>query len=186
MKLKLLTISAICLIATACTANTSTVHHEKIQTVNLHKQSGNILIASTDLNKQNSFKDIQQSINDFDVNTILKNALDHNLLDKNAFSENVIVTPSFDQHTNVSASTATLTPSVTMSADYSTVNVTLTTSTAINGKRTYSPQKKVGHGSSSENKQHLLNHPIPLKEDIINALYEVAQQFADDTNNSYK
>ena len=73
-----------------------------------------------------------------------------------------------------------------MPTDYSTVNVTLTTSNATNGKRTYSTHKKVGHGSSSENKQHLLKHSIPLKEDIVNTLYEVAQQFADDTNNSYK
>ena len=72
-----------------------------------------------------------------------------------------------------------LVPSVTMSDDYGVITVQLTAKTGQNQK-VYSANRVVANGTSSENKQYATDNPIQVKELIINALYDVAEQYAVD------
>lgn len=66
-----------------------------------------------------------------------------------------------------------------MSADYRILNVVLTVTTD-KSEYLYSSKKIAADGTSSENRQHLINNPIPLKEKTANALYDVAKKFVND------
>jgi len=68
-----------------------------------------------------------------------------------------------------------------MSDDYGVITVELTAKTG-QSQRVYSSKETVANGTASENMQYAINNPLVLKEKIINALYDVAQQYATDFN----
>ncbi len=183
INLKLFAVSIICLVATACTTtNKNRESNEPTQWINVYQLSENITINSTDSRELHDFKVVQTKTNNFGVNKILKNALDHYLLDQDdEFSGNVVANATIDKSTKSSYLKPLLIPSITMSDDYRVITVELT-ATADQTQRVYSSKKIVANGTLSENKQYAINNPIPLKESIVNALYDVAQQYADDFN----
>ena len=81
-----------------------------------------------------------------------------------------------------------------MSSSYDVVDITLKVTTAQKSPRntenqhksTYSSQQLIDNASlesgKEENKQYWIDNPIILKEKIVNGLYDVAEQFADDFN----
>jgi len=184
INVKKILILACCVTVSACATNAplnhSSAHHTKIQTVNLEQLNENITInAGGDVNKINAFKVVQRNLNDFSSNAVLKEALQHNMLDGKAFGDEVVV----GSGSSKSASSApVLTPVVIMSADYGVVNVVLIKRKS--GKKDnviYSSLQKVGSHSIS-NKQYWVENPLVLKEKIVNGLYDVAGQFANDAN----
>jgi len=223
INVKLTLILIFCAVTSACTTTSSLnrdlVHQEKIKTVYVNQMSQNVSVESTNSNstvgfllggpigyavgsavdsnvkskKQKELSNIQDNINNFSVNAVLKTALQHNLVG-NAFADNVIIDSNFDSSIKKPYLIPVLKPSVTISSDYRVVSVQLKTSTthkASNGtqkqyKGVYTSQKFVGGNASStdkeSNKQFWTDNPILLKEKIVNALYDVAQQFANDFN----
>ena len=83
-----------------------------------------------------------------------------------------------------------------MSANYGVIDILLTTSTTQQSlknaekqnqyKGIYSSQQLIESDSLSvskkDNKQYWLDNPVALREKIVNGLYDVAKQFADDFN----
>ncbi len=210
--------------ATKNPLNRDLIYKEKIETIHLNRLNENISIERSRVNgviesdlisrvidtsalseKQdiisdipdNVFSKIKENLNDFDVNKVLKNALEHNILDKNVFNENVIVSQNFDKSIKNSYLIPVLTARIVMSADYSEVTISLRSSTTQqadnndpkqnNAKSTYSSVQRTtlsGRLSSDEqaNKQYLLDNPVVLKEKIVDGLYDVTKQFVDDFN----
>lgn len=210
--------------ATKNPLNRDLIYKEKIETIHLNRLDENISIERSRVNgviesdlisrvidtsalseKQdiisdipdNVFSKIKENLNDFDVNKVLKNALEHNILDKNVFNENVIVSQNFDKSIKNSYLIPVLTARIVMSADYSEVTISLRSSTTQqsdnndpkqnNAKSTYSSVQRTtisGRLSSDEqaNKQYLLDNPVALKEKIVDGLYDVTKQFVDDFN----
>lgn len=142
-----------------------------------------------------AFDVIQEKSDDMSANAVLQNALEHSLEGK-AFSEGLVIDSKYDRSIKKPYLTPIVRPSVIMSANYGVINVLLVTSTtqkSIKNAETYnqyngvySSQQVVGSDSLSvnkkENKQFWIDNPLVLKEKIINGLYDVAQQFADDFN----
>lgn len=186
INLKLFTVSIICLVATACTTSTTTSKRiegkEKAQWINVYQLSENITISSTDSRKLDDFKVVQIKTNNFGVNKILINALDHHLLDQDdEFSGDVVPNATIGKNSESSDLKPLLIPSITMSDDYRVITVELIAKTD-QSQRVYLSKKIVANGTPSENKQYAINNPIPLKEKVINALYDVAEQYANDYN----
>lgn len=184
IKIKLFAVSIIGLAATACTTtiNKSLEGKEKVQWINVYQLSENIIISSSDSRELHDFKEVQIKTNNFGVNKILKNALDHHLLDQDdEFSGNVVPNATIDKNAKSSYLKPLLIPSITMSDDYRVITIELTAKID-KSQRVYSSKKVVANGTPSENKQYAINNPILLKEKIINALYDVAQQYANDFN----
>ena len=223
-KLKLILILTVCGAISACASNSplnrDLIHQEKIQTVNVTHLDENISIkasssglvigavaggliggaigSAVDSNinsgRKKNFASTQESINNFNVNVILKNALEHKLLDGKAFSDSVVIDTGFDQSVKKPYLIPVLTPSIVMSSSYDVVDITLKVTTAQKSPRntenqhksTYSSQQLIDNASlesgKEENKQYWIDNPIILKEKIVNGLYDVAEQFADDFN----
>lgn len=186
--LSLFAVSIICLVATACTTNTSTNKSLEIKEkniwINVYQLSENIIINSTDSKKVNDFKVVQVKTNNFGVNKILKNALDHHLLDQNdEFNGDVVPNATIEKNSQPSNLKPLLIPSITMSDDYRVIIVELTAKTNQN-QRVYLSKQIVSDGTLLENKQYAINNPILLKEQIIIALYDVAEQYASDFQSS--
>ena len=223
-KLKLILILTVCGAISACASNSplnrDLIHQEKIQTVNVTQLDENISIkasssglvigavaggliggaigSAVDSNinsgRKKNFASTQESINNFNVNVILKNALEHKLLDGKAFSDSVVIDTGFDQSVKKPYLIPVLTPSIVMSSSYDVVDITLKVTTAQKSPRntenqhksTYSSQQLIDNASlesgKEENKQYWIDNPIILKEKIVNGLYDVAEQFADDFN----
>ena len=223
-KLKLILILTVCGAISACASNSplnrDLIHQEKIQTVNVKQLDENISIkesssglfigavaggliggaigSAVDSNinsgRKKNFASTQESINNFNVNVILKNALEHKLLDGKAFSDSVVIDTGFDQSVKKPYLIPVLTPSIVMSSSYDVVDITLKVTTAQKSPRntenqhksTYSSQQLIDNASlesgKEENKQYWIDNPIILKEKIVNGLYDVAEQFADDFN----
>ena len=186
INLKLFAVSISCLVATACTTsgpiNKSLEGKEKAQWINVYQLSENIIISSSDSKKIHDFKVVQTKTNNFGVNKILNNALDHHLLDQDdEFIGDVVPNATIDKSSKSSSLKPLLIPSITMSDDYSVISVELTAKTG-QSEQVYSSKKIVANGTPSENKQYAINNPLELKELIINALYDVAEQYASDFN----
>ena len=186
MNLKLCAVSVILLATMACTTTTtstkSIVVAEKTRWINVYQLSHNIIINSTDPSKVDGFKAVQVKTNNFGVNHILKNALDHHLLDQDdEFNGDVVPNATIEKTSASSDLKPLLIPSITMSDDYSAITVELTAKTD-QSQQVYSSKQIVANGTALENKQYALNNPIPLKEMIIIALYDVAEQYASDLN----
>jgi len=183
INLKLITVSIACLAVTACTTSTTTKSikvNENAQWINVYQLSENITINSTDSKKRHDFRVVQVKTNNFGVNKILKNALDHHLLDQDdEFSGTVVPNATIDKSSESSLLKPLLIPSVTMSGDYGVITVQLTAKTG-QSQKVYSANRAVANGTPSENKQYAINNPIPVKELVINALYDVAEQYAVD------
>lgn len=183
INLKLCAITVMFLAVTACTTtpiNTSQEANSKTRWINVYQLSENIIINSTDSKKVTDFKEVQVKTNNFGVNKILKNALDHHLLDQDdEFNGDVVANATIEKTSQSSSLKPLLIPSITMSDDYAVITVELTAKTD-QSKRVYSSQQIVANGTVLENKQYALNNPIPLKEMIIIALYDVAEQYASD------
>lgn len=186
MNLKLCAVSIILLATAACT--TSTPVTQSLETtsetrwINVYQLSDNIVINSTDPRKVQDFKEVQLKTNNFGVNMILINALDHHLLDQDDdFNGDVVPNATIEKTSASSDLKPLLIPSVTMSDDYSAITVELTAKTG-QSQRVYSSKQTVANGTAFQNKQYALNNPIPLKEIVIIALYDVAEQYASDLN----
>ena len=153
---------------------------------------GGAIDASTNAKRRKAIAPLQEKISDFDVNKVLKNALEHNMLDSNAFNESVTINTEYDKSIKKPYLTPILTSSIIMSANYSTVNILLSTSTAQKSasekqnqyRSVYSSQQAIDHGTGkkADNQQYWIDNPLVLKEKIINGLYDVAKQFSDDFN----
>lgn len=218
-KFKLILLLTVCAMSSACTStklNRSSVHNEKISSVNVNKLDENIDIQSSRTwtvvgglvfvplaavgagvdakvteARRGVFKETQGKINDFDVNKVLEAALQHNM-EGAAFNENVVVISG--GRAAESYLVPVLTPTITMSANYGAVKVSLKTSTTQKNvkdeqkqnvyKRVYSSKYNLGNALSNteNNKQYWSNNPVLLKEKIVNGLYDVAKQFSDDFN----
>jgi len=224
INLKLILTLTLCAAISACASNSplnrDLIHQEKIQTVNVTQLDENISIqesksglvigavaggliggaigSAVDSNinsgRKKNFESMQEGINNFNVNVILKNALQHKLLDGKAFSDSVIIDTNYDQSVKKPYLIPVLTPSVVMSSSYDVIDITLKVTTAQKSpknavnqhKSTYSSQQSIDSISSGsgkeENKQYWIDNLIILKEKIVNGLYDVAEQFADDFN----
>ena len=185
INIKLIAVSIVCLVATACATSTPTKSikvNEKAQWINVYQLSENITISTTDSEKVHDFKVVQTKTNNFGVNKVLKNALDHHLLDQDEeYGGTVVPNATIDESAESSPLKPLLIPNVTMSDDYGVITVELTAKTG-QSQRVYSSKETVANGTVSENKQYAINNPLVLKEKIINALYDVAQQYATDFN----
>ena len=227
INLRLFSIFSICLMSTACSTtslNRTLVHQEKIKIVYVNELNGNISIeksnsgkiigtgvggvvgalvgnaidSSTNSKRAEGLTILQGKINDFNVNKIIQNALTHHVQDSAAFSDEVEVTSEFDSTVKKPYLIPVLTPSIIMSADYSSIDITLKTSTsqkAINSdtkqnqyKGKYESSQIISSASTSkdENKQYWIDNPVELKERVVNGLYDVTKQFADDFNSLEK
>ena len=86
INLKLFAVSIICLVTTACTTSALTNKNleskEKVQWINVYQLSENITISSTDSKTVHDYKEVQIKTNNFGVNQVLNNALDHYLLEQ--------------------------------------------------------------------------------------------------------
>ena len=184
INLKLCAVSLALLATTACTT-TSSVNNsveaiEETRWINVYQLSHNIVIDSTDPRTVNDFKEVQRKTNNFGVNMILNNALDHHLLDQDdEFNGDVVPNATIEKTSASSDLKPLLVPSIKMSEDYSVITVELTAK-AGQKQRVYSSKQVVSNGTLSENKQYALNNPIQLKEIVIVALYDVAEQYASD------
>ena len=182
MNLKLCAVIVMLLAATACTTSTpinkSLEANKKPRWINVYQLSENIIINSTDSRKVLDFKEVQVKTNNFGVNKILKNALDHHLLDQDdEFNGDVVANATIEKTSESSSLKPLLIPSITMSDDYRAITVELIAKTD-QSQRVFSSKQIVANGTLLENKQYALNNPIPLKEMIILALYDVAEQYA--------
>jgi len=227
INLRLFSIFSICLMSTACSTtslNRTLVHEEKIKIVYVNELNGNISIeksnsgkiigtgvggvvgalvgnaidSNTNSKRAEGLTILQGKINDFNVNKIIQNALTHHVQDSAAFSDEVEVTSEFDSTVKKPYLIPVLTPSIIMSADYSSIDITLKTSTsqkAINSdtkqnqyKGKYESNQIISSASTSkdENKQYWIDNPVDLKERVVNGLYDVTKQFADDFNSLEK
>jgi len=172
-----------CVMITACATNTpsnqGSAYQTKIQAIHLEQLNENVAInAGGNVATINDFKAVQRNLNDFSSNAVLKAALEHNVLDGRAFADNVIVASNL----NKSAATPVLTPVVIMSSDYAVVNVLLINRKADKQNNViYSSLQRVGSHRTT-NKQYWIDNPLILKEKIVNGLYDVAKQFANDVN----
>ena len=229
INLKLLPILGVCLISTACSTtslNRDLVHQEKVKTVYINKLDSNVSIAKsnrgkivgtvlggvvglpigsavdakTNAKRKEGLNDLQEKINDFNVNVVIQNALEHNLLDSNAFSSEVLITSEFDSTVKKPYLIPVLTPSIVIAANYGSIDIKLNTSTSQKSesnsdkqnqhKGNYSSNQTIASSHLSKdkdiNKQYWLDHPIELKEKVVNGLYDVTKQFADDFNSLEK
>jgi len=166
---------------------------EKIQTINLNKLGANIALEEADEyeSENETFSAVLENLDDFSSNMVIQSALNHYVLDGNAFSDSLALNLLFDNAAEKSPLTPVVTPNVMMSADYSSIHISLHTATAhqgINGekkqyKSKYTTQKLIPTKiNAEENKQYWVDNPLELKEKIVNGLYEVSQQFTDDFN----
>ena len=147
--------------------------------------------------RKKSFDTIQGSTDVMSANTILKNALEHNLVG-DAFSENILIDSEFDRSVKKPYLVPIITPKITMSSNYGVIDILLMTSTTQQSlkdtekqnqyKGVYSSQQLAESDSLSvskkDNKQYWLDNPVALREKIVNGLYDVAKQFADDFNSA--
>ena len=199
-KLKLISMLTLCVAVTACKDEPTPADHghshshdevkvekvveakvapvaSKIQAVSVSQLNQNITIAeNANSDVVSAFAEMQENINDFSVNAILKAALEHNLLDGKAFSEDIVVGA---ETLHIEPA---LTPSIVMSPNYADVSVVLAAKNS-----TYSSKQTIGSAlteSEAGNKQYWMDNPLILKEKIVNGLYDVANQFADDMNAS--
>jgi len=185
---KLIFILISCITFTACAPTTSlnkeSANREKIETVYLNTLSENISIKLPNSAAQ-AFKQIKESTNVMSSNKILKNALAHSL-EGNAFSQNLIIDSDFGKEAIQSTPlTPILTPSVIMSENYSVVNVRLSVAPKQKSiANIYSSEQRIDNGAltNKEAKQYWIDNPVALREKIVNGLYDVAKQFADDSN----
>jgi len=210
VNLKRVSILLFCAAATACTStgvgtatsyatnsgsslNRTLIQQQKIKSVNLSQLSQNIKIEQVnssvpDFNsiRNTRFSTVQRSIDNINVNAVLKNALEHNLVGA-AFSDDLVVNSKVSSLGN-SYLVPALTPSITMAPNYDFVTVTLSTSTAQTGSSTsqykavYTSKQVIGVTTSKSNKLFWNDNPLVLKERIVNGLYDVSKQFADDFN----
>lgn len=156
---------------------------------------GSAIDASTNANRKKAFSGIQESTDVMSASMVLKNALEH-YLEGDAFKENLVVDSEFDRSIRKPYLVPVLTPKVTMSADYSELNVLLFTSMAQKSlkdpskqnqyRKTYFSKQLVDNGisvsSKKEKKQFWIDNPTVLREWIVDGLYDVSRQFADDFN----
>ena len=143
--------------------------------------------------RRKSLAPMIENIESLNVNMVLKNALADSLELGSAFDEEVIITAASDESTQNSFLVPILTPNIIMQGDYSGVMVSLTASTV------QDQEKKSGNRYQSvyisdqtldsellakreENKQFWLDNHLLLREKIVDGLYNVAKQFADDYN----
>ena len=185
---------SVCITATACTTTTTPLAKErslqtKIDTVYLNQLNHNISIelsdTAADSNTQRAFKKILESTTVMDANKVLVNALEHNL-EGYSIGEDVIIRSSVNVNNNASDQTPVLTPSVTMSSDYGTINVLLTAISGAKKQTVYSSKQTIKStnlsGSKEASKQFWLDNPIVLREKILDGLYDVAKQFSNNSN----
>lgn len=185
---------SVCITATACTTTTTPLAKErslqtKIDTVYLNQLNHNIAIelsdTTADSDTQNAFKKILESTTVMDANKVLVNALEHNL-EGYSIGEDVIIRSSVNLNNNASDQTPVLTPTVTMSSDYGTINVLLTAISGAKKKTVYSSKQTIKStnlsGSKEASKQFWLDNPIVLREKILDGLYDVAKQFSNNSN----
>jgi len=144
--------------------------------------------SGTNARRKEGLSLIQQNINNINANAVLKNALQHNLVG-NAFNDDLVILTAFDESDKKPYLTPVLKPSIVMSPNYSAFEVELKASTAYDSqkryKATYSSQKlaNTSTGATKEqNKQFWADNPLILKEKLVDALYDVSKQFADDFN----
>lgn len=156
---------------------------------------GGAVDSSINSSRKKSFGEIQESTNVMGSNAILKNALTH-YSEGNAFGENVIINLGFDNSIKKPYLLPILTPSITMSSNYGVIDILLKTSTTQKSsnnsekqnqyKGSYSSQQVIESdtldASKEDNKQYWIDNPIILREKIVDGLYDVAKQFADDFN----
>ena len=150
---------------------------------------GNAIDSNTNTKRKKGFVSIQENINNIDANAVFKNALQHNLVGT-AFSEDLIIDTAFDQSIKKPYLIPILKPSITMASNYSSFEVGLKVSTTQDNnkkyKSKYSSQKLANTAelepTKEQNKQFWLANPLILKEKLVDALYDVAKQFADDFN----
>ena len=154
---------------------------------------GGAIDASANAKRKKTLAPLQEKINNIDVNKVLKNALEHHLADGQAFSDDVMVDNEYDQSVKKPFLTPILTPSVIISLDYTELTVSLNSTisqrslkdTENRHSSTYSSIQTLDLAIVSDkeaNIQYWLDNPVVLKEKIVDGLYDVSKQFADDFN----
>ena len=157
---------------------------------------GGAIDASSNAKRKKTLGPLQEKINNIDVNKVLKNALEHHLADGQAFSDDVVVDNEYDQDVKKPFLTPILTPSVVISVDYKELTVSLNAKIAQRSleekenrySSTYSSLQTIDLDNVSDkeaNIQYWLDNPVLLKEKIVDGLYDVSKQFADDFNSAH-
>jgi len=152
---------------------------------------GSAIDAGTNSKRVKAFTEIQDKLNDINLNAVLHNALEHNLVGS-AFSESLIIDTEFDRTIKKPYLKPILTANVVMSSNLSTISISLKTSTTQKNQsgdlkqynKSYFSQQFIDDKSLGKegNKQFWIDNPIVLKEKLVNGLYHVASQFAEDYN----
>ena len=150
---------------------------------------GNAIDSGTNKKRKKGFALIQENINNINANAVLKNALQHNLVGS-AFSENLIIDSEYDKSIKKPYLIPILKPSIVMSSNYSSFEVKLKASTTYDGQKKYKSSYTVEKiadtpgldPTKEQNKQFWADNPLILKEKLVDALYDVTKQFANDFN----
>ena len=156
---------------------------------------GAVVDSSVNSGRKNSFSEIQESTDVMSASMVLKNTLEHNLVG-DAFSQELVIDSEYDQSIKKPYLIPILTPSIIMSPNYGVISILLTTQTTQTSLKNEEKQNRYNGSYSSQqlaessslsvskedNKQYWLDNPVALREKIVNGLYDVAKQFADDFN----
>ncbi len=154
---------------------------------------GGAIDANINSKRNKALEPLREKITDIDVNKVLINALTHYLSEGKAFSNDVVIDSEYDKDIKKPFLVPILTPNVVILANYSGVRVSLAVSTSqksANKKQNrynsvYVSQQDLDAGLASDketSKQFWMDNPILLKEKIVDGLYDVSKQFADDYN----
>jgi len=154
---------------------------------------GNAIDSNINSKRRKALEPFIEMLAGLDVNKVLMNALDHNLTGGKAFSEEIAIETFSSTQTEQSYLVPVVSPSVVMLADYSGVLVGLAVSTP--QEQTDKRPKRYNSFYSSkntmddelqakreENKAFWNNNSLLLREKIVDGLYDVAKQFANDYN----
>lgn len=156
---------------------------------------GGAIDANINSKREKAIEPLREKITDIDVNKVLVNALTHYLSEGKAFSNDVVINTEYDENTKKSFLVPILTPNVVVLANYSGVRVSLAVSTAQTQNSTKKKQKRYTSVYISQqdldaelasdketSKKFWAENPVLLKEKIVDGLYDVSKQFADDYN----
>ena len=154
---------------------------------------GGAIDSNINSKRNKAIEPLREKVTDIDVNKVLINALTHYLTESKAFASEVVIDSEFDREIKKPYLIPILTPSVVVLANYSGVHVSLAVSTSQKSAKNKENRYKSVYVSEQDldaelatekeaNKEYWMENPILLKEKIVDGLYDVSKQFADDYN----